>query len=218
MALTPPIELTPRKRPTQQRAKERFERILAATAELLDEVGIDALNTNLIATRAGVQIASLYQYFPNKYAILTELARRMVLEQEQLLDTLITPNGFTRPWPEVIDHIFDMLLPDEESQAGAVAIRLAVAAVPELAEVRDWERRSVTEHLSAALRGAGVQLTAAELRIVALTLFTTATAMLNEAMQSEPADAAALVAEVKHLHREYLKQYLPPTSEATDKR
>ena len=50
--------------------------ILEATAEILEEDGVDALNTNLIAQRAGVSVGAVYQYFPNKAAILTMLGRR----------------------------------------------------------------------------------------------------------------------------------------------
>lgn len=53
-----------------------------ATALLLDRDGYEALNTNAIARVAGVSIGSLYQYFPDKHAIVVELARR--LEQNAL--------------------------------------------------------------------------------------------------------------------------------------
>ncbi len=50
--------------------------ILEATADILDDGGVDALNTNLIAQRAGVSVGAVYQYFPNKAAILSMLGRR----------------------------------------------------------------------------------------------------------------------------------------------
>ena len=61
-----PSDLEPRRRPTARRARRTVGRILDATAALLDEVGFDAITTNLIAERAGVNVASLYKYFPNK--------------------------------------------------------------------------------------------------------------------------------------------------------
>ena len=60
------LDFLPRKQPVQQRAKQRVERILDATAELLEGIGFDSITTNLIAERAGVDVASVYQYFPNK--------------------------------------------------------------------------------------------------------------------------------------------------------
>lgn len=63
----------PRKIPTQTRAKNTVSRILAATAELIGEAGVDAVTTNKIADRAHINIASLYQYFPNKEAVINAL-------------------------------------------------------------------------------------------------------------------------------------------------
>ena len=65
-----------RRSPRQARAKEMIATILEATAEILDEGGVDALNTNLIAQRAGVSVGAVYQYFPNKAAILLMLGQQ----------------------------------------------------------------------------------------------------------------------------------------------
>ena len=62
-----------RKLPTQKRSLERYERMLASAAALLEEEGYDNLKTVTIAERAGVPVGSVYQFFPNKYAILTVL-------------------------------------------------------------------------------------------------------------------------------------------------
>ncbi|MFT3694129.1 MAG: TetR/AcrR family transcriptional regulator [Kofleriaceae bacterium] len=70
--------LTARKQPRQGRSRHTVEAILEATTELLLKSGYDALTTNAIAARAGVNIASLYQYFPNKQAIVHELMQRHV--------------------------------------------------------------------------------------------------------------------------------------------
>jgi AcrR family transcriptional regulator len=58
-----------RRQPKQQRGKERVDKILAAAAEVFEEVGYSAATTHLIAARAGTAIGSLYQYFPDKAAI-----------------------------------------------------------------------------------------------------------------------------------------------------
>jgi AcrR family transcriptional regulator len=62
-----------RKLPRQERAKFTVEAILQATAYILAGEGYAKLNTNRIAERAGVNISSLYQFFPNKEAILRAL-------------------------------------------------------------------------------------------------------------------------------------------------
>ncbi|EPX56331.1 Transcriptional regulator, TetR family [Cystobacter fuscus DSM 2262] len=68
--------LLPRKQPRQERSRATVEAILQATTYILTRSGWDQLTTNAIAERAGVNIASLYQYFPNKAAIVAELRRR----------------------------------------------------------------------------------------------------------------------------------------------
>lgn len=63
----------PRKSPLQQRSRERVERILEATRTILREHGASALTTSRIAEQAGVPVGSVYQYFPNKQAVLLAL-------------------------------------------------------------------------------------------------------------------------------------------------
>jgi AcrR family transcriptional regulator len=65
-----------RRRPTQRRSAERFERLLDACAELLAEAGHEALTTRDVARRAGVPIGTLYQFFDGKAGLLYELAMR----------------------------------------------------------------------------------------------------------------------------------------------
>jgi AcrR family transcriptional regulator len=69
-------ELSPRKRPRQERGRATVEAILQAATYILIKSGWEALNTNAVAERAGVNISSLYQYFPNKESIVSELRNR----------------------------------------------------------------------------------------------------------------------------------------------
>lgn len=63
-----------RRRPAQRRSRDRVRHILRAAAELLAESGYPTLSTSTIATRAGVSVASIYQFFPNVEGIVGELA------------------------------------------------------------------------------------------------------------------------------------------------
>ncbi|MFI1291215.1 TetR family transcriptional regulator [Streptomyces sp. NPDC020792] len=65
-----------RRAPVQRRSAERLTRILDACADLLDEVGYDALTTRAVAERAGVPIGSVYRFFGNKRAMADALAQR----------------------------------------------------------------------------------------------------------------------------------------------
>jgi AcrR family transcriptional regulator len=67
-----------RKSPRQPRARKTVDFILDAAAYILAERGFDGFTTNHIAERAGVNISSLYQYFPDKLAILEALQGRHI--------------------------------------------------------------------------------------------------------------------------------------------
>ncbi|AIO43554.1 MULTISPECIES: TetR/AcrR family transcriptional regulator [Burkholderia] len=62
--------------PTQQRSRERFERILACASEVMIEKGCDAFRMSDIVERTGISFGSLYQYFPDKAAVIGTLAER----------------------------------------------------------------------------------------------------------------------------------------------
>ncbi|RMR58427.1 MULTISPECIES: TetR/AcrR family transcriptional regulator [Pseudomonas] len=66
----------PRKIPTQARSRATVDAIIQAATYILTKVGWEGLTTNAIAERAGVNIGSLYQFFPNKEAVIAELQRR----------------------------------------------------------------------------------------------------------------------------------------------
>ena len=65
-----------RKEPRQARAQATVEAILEASARILDRQGWGRFTTNAVAEAAGVSIGSLYQYFPNKLALVEAILRR----------------------------------------------------------------------------------------------------------------------------------------------
>lgn len=73
-----PVDLAPKKLPVQRRSRDTFEALVAACTGLLPVRGYAGTTTNHIAQRAGVNIASLYEYFPGKDAIVAQVAERLV--------------------------------------------------------------------------------------------------------------------------------------------
>jgi AcrR family transcriptional regulator len=103
--------IQPRKQPRQVRAELTRQRILTAAAHVFAEHGYAAGTTNRIAERAGISIGSLYQYFPNKDAILAELLTRHLDD-----GTAAAVQVLTGPLPDSIEDVF------------RVFVRLAVEA------------------------------------------------------------------------------------------
>lgn len=82
----------PRKSPRQQRSQQTVDTILQATARVLAEYGYAGTNTNLIAETAGVSVGSLYQYFPNKNALIAALHDRHDKQMLALIDEVLDGN------------------------------------------------------------------------------------------------------------------------------
>ncbi|WP_232678201.1 class II aldolase/adducin family protein [Nocardioides sp. R-C-SC26] len=72
-----------RRAPVQERSRLRVEAILDAAERLVVKHGVDALTTRDIADAAGVPVASLYQYFADKEAVLVALAERHMAEMDE---------------------------------------------------------------------------------------------------------------------------------------
>lgn len=93
-----------KREPRQNRAKQTVQRIIDATAELVLELGVDNITTNKVAERANVNIASLYQYFPNKQALLSALLQNywsdLTRQLNDMLDQLgdVSVEESTRLW------------------------------------------------------------------------------------------------------------------------
>jgi len=80
-----PISTNPRKSASQERSRATVEALLDATARVLTKLGYDRASTNRIAAAAGVSVGSLYQYFPNKEALVAALVARHNREMLALL-------------------------------------------------------------------------------------------------------------------------------------
>jgi AcrR family transcriptional regulator len=79
----------PKKEPKQRRSRDTVERILAAAREIIECEGIEVVTTNHIATAASLSVASVYQFFPNKRAIVGELYRRWLADVDARVDAVI---------------------------------------------------------------------------------------------------------------------------------
>jgi AcrR family transcriptional regulator len=81
--------LAPRKRPSQSRSAHTVDTILDATARILVERGYASTSTNAVAERAGVSVGSLYQYFPNKDALIAALHTRHIGRMKTVIENAL---------------------------------------------------------------------------------------------------------------------------------
>src|SRR5258706_13750820 len=75
------VKLGTKLTPSRPAGVSTFEYLLRTAGQLLGEVGFERLSTNLICKRAGMTPPALYRYFPNKYAVLQGLGRRLIRAQ-----------------------------------------------------------------------------------------------------------------------------------------
>lgn len=138
--------------PRQDRAHLTRARLLDVAGELLAEVGIERISTNMIAARAGLTPPALYRYFSDKYAVLEALGRRLMERQNAVLEAWLArhaPAGIAA----MADHIGDLLADNAavtRAEPGAVWILRALHASPRLVHVRLESHRHVTDRLADA--------------------------------------------------------------------
>ncbi len=141
MADLPPHLTSLKKQPAQPRARRTVERIIAATGELILSQGMEALTTNRVAEQANVNIATLYQYFPHKQALLSALVQTHMHDLTRTLNTMLEGLGdvsvaeSTRLWATLgiqyfrqNDNLLSMLIQSQH----------ALTALP---EGKEFERR-----------------------------------------------------------------------------
>jgi AcrR family transcriptional regulator len=150
------VELETKVSPSQDRARNTFETILSVTGDLLSEVGFERLSTNMICKRAGLTPPALYRYFPNKYAILHELGRRLMEAQDQAVFAWIRGGGLnTHTFEETVESTLRLQKEVNEITkafpGGAWVVRV-MRVIPALKEVRLESRELVAEEVLDALR------------------------------------------------------------------
>jgi AcrR family transcriptional regulator len=102
--------LEPRKLPKQSRSEATVRAILEAAAQVFERQGYAATTTNRIAERAGVSIGSLYQYFPNKDAILVALVQQHIIESTAALQPHLQRLAAGVRWNDVLPDIVDAMV------------------------------------------------------------------------------------------------------------
>ncbi len=106
---------TPRRLPRSQLGTATVEAILSAVERILERNGLDGLTTNHVAELAGVSIGSLYQYFPNKEALIGAVQDRYAEDTLTRVRAALEANA-DQPIRTVIMRIGEAVLAAKQNQ------------------------------------------------------------------------------------------------------
>ena len=205
-------QLAPRRRPSQERSRDRVERILDATAALLGDTPVDKITTAAIAEEAGVPIGSVYQYFPNKLAVLAELARRVMEQVDLKTASLIAEDFGVLPWDQAIDRAIDATIQGYAEQPGYLQLLLSIRPTPEFRLITDESNERVAALLARhpALRAL---IPADRVELVTRAAIQAANALQDWALSADdPHLANRIIREMKTLLKGYLAVYMDESS------
>jgi len=138
--------------PVQQRSEVTVQRILEASMEVLEKHGIEGFNTNAVAQHASVNVGTVYHYFADKNALLTELFIRFETERVDYLRNRLAGYDQSTDLREWVHHTLKSLLELRITTPGGTVLRNAIRVIPSLFELGIEQDEKSAEALSAALR------------------------------------------------------------------
>ncbi|WP_372907222.1 TetR family transcriptional regulator [Saccharopolyspora indica] len=203
-----PAEVAPlRRKPVQQRSAQRVEKMLVACAELIDEVGYDGLTTTLIAERAGVAVGSLYQFFPDKRAVVQELTLRNLDRFVRTVSARFEQLELAHWW-DAVDAVFDVYLTMHREVPAFSRLHFGDVVDLRLLDPGKDNNAVIAEKLIGLL-AEEFGLDPQDLLLPLAVAVEAADAVLHMAFRRDPAGDPVLVAEAKEMVRGYLSNRIP---------
>ncbi|GHB53135.1 TetR family transcriptional regulator [Streptomyces viridiviolaceus] len=194
-----------RRAPVQRRSAERLTRILDACADLLDEVGYDALSTRAVALRAGVPIGSVYRFFGNKRQMADALAQRNLERYTERVTKRLEGTG-DAGWREALDAVLDEYLAMKRTAPGFSLVDFG-NQIP-IGDRHAEPNHRVAERLTALLSGYVGRRPDDDLRRVFLVAVETADTLVQLAFRVAPDGDEKVIEEARELLRAYLGRVL----------
>ncbi|TDD56831.1 TetR/AcrR family transcriptional regulator [Saccharopolyspora elongata] len=181
--------------------------MLSACAELIDEVGYDGLTTTLIAERAGVAVGSLYQFFPDKRAVVQELTLRNLDRFVRTVSARFDQLELAHWW-DAVDAVFDVYLTMHREVPAFSRLHFGDVVDLRLLDPSKDNNAVIAEKLT-GLIAEEFRLDPADLLLPLAVAVEAADAVLHLAFRRDPAGEPTLVAEAKELVRGYLSNRMP---------
>ena len=196
----------------QRRSTERVGRLLDACAEVLDEVGYDALTTREVARRAGVPIGTLYQFFAGKSALCRGLAERNL---EAFVDRLSArlDRDPVSGWQSTASVVIQEYVAMKREMPGFAVLDFGEPQ-PVASRRGEGGQDDANELVALRLRPLALQMGAPESKDLATVLLVAveiADSLVRLAFRFDPAGDPWLIAEAQHVLGAYLDSRLGPT-------
>lgn len=197
-----------RRTPVQERSAVRVQRMLDAAAALLDEVGYDGTTTSAIAARADVSVGSLYQFFPDRAAVLDALAQRSFARFSALVEEQL--GGGLGSWRDAVPLVVDLYAAFTRSEPAFRKLSFGGPVGARPLDPQQANNTVVAALLGRALAGAvpGLDETP-DLELALRVAVEAGDAVLGLAFQHDPAGDPVLVEEAKAVVLAYLGTRLP---------
>ena len=189
----------PRRAPTQRRSRERVERMLGAAATLIAKAGSDAMRMSEVAELTGVSIGSLYQYFPDKAAIIRMLAERYNAEGRACIAAELANVRDMGGLREAFDRLIDIYYARFLAEPVMRDIWSGTQADKALRDIDLADSRANGAALAEVLRRLRPAADLAELATSAFLLIHLGEATMRLAISVERAEGDALVAAFKQM-------------------
>ena len=183
-----------RRRPRQERSRQLFEAIVDSTRTLIAERGLAPISMTDIANEADVAITAVYRYFPNKQAIVRELALRL-FETDAELAAVFGSGDRDAPATQLIQRDMEAYCRFHLGDAVRLQIRAAIQADAELSDLDLADSRAHAAIVADRLELAGVQESRDVLERRALVLVEIVGSVIRLAGRVEPNEVDQIVAE-----------------------
>ena len=190
-----------RRTPRQARSRDRVDAILSAARELIGGRGNDAVSMREIAARAGVSIASVYDYFEDKNGILRQLMVGYMGKIQMRLAAILVPADTPAGLFRAIDGMVDAMVAIFREERELPTIWGAVQANTTLRNLDVEDGRQIAEFLIARFRAVLPDADPEALRDACTYAVSTVSTTVRMAVYTNPADGERLIREFKTLMR-----------------
>lgn len=190
----------------QTRGLRRVEDILQAAGAIFVEYGYDCVTTHMIAQRADVSAGSLYQFFPNKEAIVQAFAARAVEQLQHLYDdAILVPEAMALPASDFLNHVIDILITFNRTNPGYFALLQESTISPHLACVLLNQRQEVSIRMVRVVEILAPHCTHEQCQVLAMVTYRVFLALLPFILQADDQQRSVFIRELKAILFRYFE-------------